>query len=148
MILIRYELNNAGLLPEGFEPSYISGSWAYASIDERNPIYNNIIYTIVDDYEYKSEPDRIFNEAIEAGYATGLGYRLGLSTEDRNAFATFLTQYANKEALGTVTASSTVALSDTEGHLHYMTLQEARVLLDAYGDYYTSLWTAYKQTIS
>lgn len=148
MKLIRYDIENPGILPEGFAPSYVSGSWAYAKIDERIPAFNNLNYITVDDYEYASEPQRIFHEAVEAGYDTGLGYSLGLSTEDRNAFATFLTQYANKEALGTATASSTVALADTDGHLHYMTLQEARVILDAYGDYYSGLWVAYKSAIS
>jgi hypothetical protein len=143
-----YNLDDVGIMPANFTTVYVSGSVGFGTFDDADPNLPAFKCWEVADYEYAMEPQRIFYQAIESGYDTGLGYSLGLSTEDRNAFASFLTQYANKEAIGTATASSTVALADTEGHLHYMTLQEARVLLDAYSDYYSGLWVAYKSAIS
>lgn len=143
-----YNLDDVGIMPTNFITAYVSGSVGYGTFDDADPNLPAFKCWEVADYEYAMEPQRIFHEAIESGYDVGNGYKLGLSTEDRNAFTSLIIQYANKEAVGTATTASTVALSDTEGHLHYMSLKEARVLLDAYWDYYTSLWIAYKQTIS
>lgn len=144
MKLIRYDIENPGILPEGFTPSHISGSWAYASIDERNPVFNNINYVDVDQYEYECEPQRIFLEAVAAGYDTGLGYTIGITDADRSQFTQLLVIFQTASAPD----DTDVSIADITGQLHQVTLADFRTLMVAAGLYYQTLWTNYKTAIA
>jgi len=144
MKTIRYDIENPGILPEGFTPSHVSGSWAYATIDERNPAFNNVNYVDVDSYEYESEPQRIFLEAVEAGYATGLGYRLAMGDTDRNQWTALLVLYREANAPDT----TELQIADIDGYLHTVTLAQFRQLAIGLGQAYASLWATFRSAVS
>jgi len=144
MKTIRYDIENPGILPEGFTPSHVSGSWAYATIDERDPVFNNVNYIDVDQYEYETEPQRIFQEAVADGFDTELGYKLAMQDRDRAQVVQLLVLYRESGAPD----STELQIADVDGQLHTVTLAQFRQLAIGLGQAYAILWEAYRSAVS
>ena len=133
-----YNLDDAGIIPADFTPSYISGSVGFGVYDDANPNLPAFKCWPVNDYEYAYEPDRILTEAIEAGYDTGLGYTLALTEKDRSQFVSMLVLLREANAPDDMMTE----IADNTGTLHQLSVQALRQLLVNYGAYYQTLWAA------
>jgi hypothetical protein len=142
-IKIAYNIDDAGIIPTDFTVAYTSGSVGYGTVDDINPNLSAFKYWQVDEYEYQSEPDRIYNQAIEAGYVTPMGYTLALTDKDRAQFVSMLVLL--REA--GVPDGMETAISDNSGSLHTLTVVQLRQLLVGYGLYYQNLWSTYKSAL-
>ena len=81
-----------------------------------------------------------FLNAIDAGYDTGLGYKLSLTPESKSEFVGLLTLLATAG----VPDEAPVEISDMEGVKRSLTVGDLKSLLVQYGFYYQSIWSASK----
>lgn len=92
-----------------------------------------------------------FQHIIEAGFDTGLGWKLALDNASRNlisgAAALIVSTVALYEEVGDSTSkaaflNSNTHIKDSAGVLHKMTVQQAWQMIVAYGQYYQQTWIA------
>ena len=81
-----------------------------------------------------------FENAVAAGFDTGLGFKMSLTDADRNQFTqlmTLLTTACEPD-------SQQVTFADIDGQVHIVTFGEFKQLIGAYGKYYHAIWSQYK----
>ena len=82
-----------------------------------------------------------FEQALEAGYDTGLGVSLRLGTEDRAAFSQRQQLVDKALELGQMAGTDTTLLSGINDEVLQVEAQQLGPLLLAYGFHYDTLWT-------
>lgn len=95
-------------------------------------------------YDFPWTPDELFAEKVKDGFDTGNGYTLAIGDNDRNQFVQLLVMLRECNA----SDSTDVTFADINGHLHTLTLSEFRQTILALGQYYQTLWTTYRSSIS
>lgn len=82
--------------------------------------------------------------AINAGFDTGLGYRLFLTKDDRNSFDALTTLLLNKINRGKATLDTYIQIKDMNNVWQPMKISEYFDLIDSYGDYFIYLKMTYQ----
>jgi hypothetical protein len=85
-----------------------------------------------------------FNVAIQNGFDTGLGFKLALGDQDRNAFTQMFVMINTAKEKGLLQDDSPQAVADIDGELHTLTVAQLTDLLLAYGAHYKTLWATLK----
>lgn len=94
----------------------------------------------IEKYAYPFTADELFAEKVNDGYSTGLGYKLGITDQDRAQWTAALVLYREANLPDT----HVVTISDTDGHLHELPLSQFRALMVMAGSYYQTIWSEYK----
>lgn len=85
-----------------------------------------------------------FEDAVENGYDTGNGYKLGLKDSDRAAFNEMLALQNLAVRKSLKQSSDLIEIADIEGNLISMSIEEFETLMLQYGDYFIQIWNSSK----
>ena len=81
-----------------------------------------------------------FNRAVQAGFDTGLGYKLPMRDDDRNAFTQMLLLVITAKGQGLIDDKTPQIIADLSGTTHTVTTAQFIRLMLTYGTHYKSLW--------
>jgi len=92
------------------------------------------------------DPDKMaaFNRGVQAGFDTGLGYKLALGDDNRNNLAQLALLVVISEQNGLIDDQTPQTITDIGGEIRTVTTAQFIRLILAYGSHYKSLWDASK----